>query len=438
MKRWSSALLLAAVVSLAGCDLWMGEDKTPLPGERLSVLTLQRRLEPDPALATVEVRLPRPVVNANWPEAGGYPSHAMQHVALPDDIKEAWRASIGDGDSSSARLLSDPVVFDNRVYAMDASSTVRAFDAKTGKELWHVDVKPEKERGRGFGGGVAYAEGKVFVTTGYAQVVALDAETGKEIWRQNVAAPMRGAPTVADGRVFAITVDNQLEVLSTADGRRLWTHNGTPETAGLLVGTSPAVEGEVVVVPYSSGELFALRIENGRPLWSDNLATARPLGALATLADIRGLPVVDRGRVFAASHSGRMVSIDLRSGDRVWDQELASVYTPWVAGDFVYVLSEDGILLCLLRQDGRVRWAHELPRFENPEKRRDPIRWAGPVLAGDRLLVLASNGKGEAISPYTGEPIGKLEFPDGVYVSPAVAASTLYVVTDEADLIAMR
>jgi outer membrane protein assembly factor BamB len=243
---------------------------------------------------------------------------------------------------------------------------------------------------------------------------------------------------VADGRVFVVTVENQLEALSAEDGHRLWTHAGIPETAGLLGGASPAVEGEVVVVPYTSGELFALRVENGRVLWNDNLATARSLGALSTLADIRGLPVIDRDRVFAVSHSGRMVSIDLRSGDRAWEQEVASQTTPWVAGDYVYVLTDDGILLCMLRQDGRVRWSHELPRFENPEKKRDPIRWTGPVLAGDRLLVLASNGTGEAVSPYTGEPLGKFEFPDGVYVSPAVAQSTLYVVTDEADLIALR
>ena len=54
---------------------------------------------------------------------------------------------------------------------------------------------------------------------------------------------------------------------------RLWSHNGIPETAGLLGGASPAVEGEIVIVAYTSGELFALRVENGRAVWSDNLAS---------------------------------------------------------------------------------------------------------------------------------------------------------------------
>src|SRR5213079_2727124 len=121
--------------------------------------------------------------------------------------------------------------------------------------------------------------------------------------------------------------DNQLQALSVDGGRKLWSHNGIPETAGLLGGAAPAVEGEIVVVAYSSGELFALRVENGRAVSSDNLAASRNVNAVAGLADIRGRPVIDRGRIFAVSHSGRMVAINLRTGDRVWEQEIASSHS---------------------------------------------------------------------------------------------------------------
>jgi outer membrane protein assembly factor BamB len=249
---------------------------------------------------------------------------------------------------------------------------------------------------------------------------------------------VRGAPTVADGRVFVVTVENTAEAIAADDGRRLWTHTGTAENAGLLGAASPAVEGEVVVVPYMSGELFALRVENGRPLWSDNLAAARRIDAVSGMADIRGLPVIDRGRVYAISHSGRLAAIDLRTGERIWEQEIGGTNMPWVAGDFVYVLGNNGDLICLTRRDGRIRWIHELPRYENVERKRGPLLWTGPVLAGDRLIVLASNGEAETVSPYTGEAIGRVEMPDGSYIAPIVAAKTLYVLTNDADLIAMR
>lgn len=440
------ATLLAASLMLAGCSSvwdWLSDPfgdgpKERLPGERISVLNLDRRLEPDPAIASVPVSLPRPVVNADWPEPGGEPTHAMQHLALDGSLKELWSTTIGTGASRYGRVLSPPVVEDGRIFALDAQDVVVALDAKTGRRLWENDVKPEDASTHTFGGGVAVAGGRLFVTTGYGQVLALDPATGKEIWRQQVSAPMHGPPTVADNRVFAITVENELEVLSADDGHRLWTHSGIPESAGLLGAASPAVEDDTVVVPYSSGEIFALRVENGRPVWTDNLATARPLGALATLADIRGRPVIDRDRVFAISHSGRMVAIDLRTGDRVWEQDIGGTHGPWVAGDYIYVLSNDVDLVCLTRHDGRVRWVRELPRYENQEKKRGSVRWSGPVLAGDRLIVISSTGEAISVSPYTGQAMGHVEFPDGVFIDPVVANDTLYVLTEDADLIALR
>jgi outer membrane protein assembly factor BamB len=441
--RAAGPLLLA--FALIGCetvgdlydDVFTKKPKEHLTGERLSVLSLDKQLEPDPQLAQLEIRLPRPIVNAEWPEAGGYPNHVMQHLALGDDVKEKWRSSIGDGSTRDGRIPAQPVLAGDRVFTMDGTASIRAFDRNSGRRIWDVDVTPE-DAGDAFGGGLAIDDGRVYVASGYGEVIALDAATGKEIWRQSITAPARSSPTVADGRVFVVTVDNQLQVLATADGRKLWDHLGTPETAGLSGGGSPAVDGDVVVVAYSSGEIFALRVENGRQLWTDNLAQTRRTDALSALADIRGRPVIDRGRVLAISHSGRMVSIDLRSGQRAWEQDIGGTETPWVAGDFIYVLSNANELICLTRLEGRIRWVEELPRYESPADRKGPLMWSGPVLGGDRLITVASNGEAMSFSPYTGAPLGRVILPEGTFLTPILADRTLFVLTDDADLIAMQ
>jgi outer membrane protein assembly factor BamB len=435
------ALALVVVCALAGCD-WIGnlftETKEPLPGKRIAILGLDRTVTVDPKLRTLPVRLPPPYDNPAWPDAGGYPTHAMYHLALGNDIKRLWSADIGDGADRYGRIVAQPVIAGGRVFTMDAFDVVSAFDAKTGDRIWRFDPQPKDARDQTYGGGVAVAGNRAYIATGYGQVLALDAATGKRIWVQNVGAPVHGAPTVADGRVFATTVANQLQALDAADGHVLWTHSGIPEPASLLGAASPAVAGDIVVVAYTSGELYALRVANGRVLWSDNLATAQPLGALNSIADVRGQPVIDRDRVFAVSQSGLMVAIDLRTGDRVWEQNVGSTHAPWAAGDFVYVLDNDNEVVCLTRDDGQVRWVRPLPRWEEPDKHRDAILWTGPVLAGDRLIVVGSTGEALSISPYDGRPLGWMEFPDSVYVMPAVANKTLYVLTDEADLIALR
>jgi outer membrane protein assembly factor BamB len=428
-------LALAAALMLAGCG---SDKKTEITGTRISVLELDKQLVPDPKLTGQPILLPPPYANPAWPGAGGYPNHAMYHLQLGDKIRRDWSRGIGEGAARHSRITAQPVVADGRVFALDGQTTVSAYDAKTGDRLWRFDTQPKDAADGGFGGGVAYADGKLYVATGYAEVLALDASSGKLLWRQPVAAPVHSSPTVADGRIYAVTVDNELDVLDVSDGHRLWNHNGIPEPTNLLGGASPAVEGDIVVVPYSSGEIYALRVQNGQPVWNDSLTTARPLGALSSLADIHGQPVIDRGRVFAVSHAGLLVSIDLRTGDRVWEQDIGGVHMPWVAGDYVYVVSDDGDLICLTRDDGRVRWVRALPRYEDEEAKKDPVQWSGPVLAGDRLIVVSSEGEAFSVSPYTGAVLGHADFPDGVFVNPLVAGDTLYVVTDDAELIALR
>ncbi len=443
-SRWLWAISMAALVlALAGCDLkeilGTSEDEERLPGTRLSVLALEKDLVPDPEIANEPVRLPRPVINESWPQQGGTANHAMHHLAGGDQLQIIWRGDLGSGENDDNLILSTPVIADGKVFVLDAESVVSALDLLEGEVVWEVDLVPEDEEVEAsLGGGVAYAGGRLYVTTAYGHVVALDPGTGRLIWRNETGAPIRAGPTAAGGRVFAITFDNQLIAIDGDDGSTLWTHAGNTESAGLLGSAVPAVASDLVLAPYSSGELFALRVENGRVAWSDSLIFSGRLGARTTLSDIDGSPVIDRGWVFAVSHSGRLVALDLRSGRRRWDQEISSAQTPWIAGDYLYLMTTDGDVVCLRRADGRIRWVSQLPRFEDPEDREGVIIWSGPVLIGDRLVAVNNIGEALALSPYTGLVLGAQELPDGVRVPPVVANKTLYILTMEAELVALH
>ena len=247
--------LLVLMVALGGCSsikrtLGMGGGDTPKPkvkGERVSVLSLEQKLEADPNLKETEVRLPPPYVNADWPEPGGYANHAMYHLQVGDNLKRAWRTSIGTGAGKRTQIMAPPVVAEGKVFALDAGCQVTAVDAKTGKRLWRRDLTPRhQDSSSGFGGGVAYDNGRVFVTTGFGRVHALGAKDGKPIWEKALTIPFHSAPTANGGRVFATTQDNQLHVLAQDDGRELWTYQGIVEPSSLLSDTSPAVQGEQV------------------------------------------------------------------------------------------------------------------------------------------------------------------------------------------------
>jgi outer membrane protein assembly factor BamB len=298
----------------------------------------------------------------------------------------------------------------------------------------HNTIEPPQ----GMGGGVAYDDGKLFMTSGFGVVICMNAKTGRDIWRKNLGMPIINAPVVSGGRIFVSTHDNHFYALAESDGRQLWDNQGISDSAGILASTNAAVSGETVIAPYTSGEIFALRVQNGQVGWSDVLSRSGHVTALSQLDDIAGRPVIDRGVVYAISQSGLMAAFSVNTGERLWSRDIGGIQTPWAAGDYVYVLDNNARLICLTRKEGKVRWIHQLPQYEDPDNKADPIIWAGPVLVSDRLVVVSSNGYAEAISPYDGRLTGRVDIPDGTVIPPVVAGGILYLYTSDAELVALR
>ena len=435
------AVVLAVITPLTagGCTYFedlFSKEKVPLPGTRISILANQRSLAADENLKDHQILLPAPSPNPEWPQAGGYPNHAMHHILVPENIGKAWSTGVGTGSDDELRILGSPVAAGGRIFTMDSESEVFAVDMKSGDVLWQTETAPEAEEDDGLlSGGVSASGNMVFAATGFGHVLALDASSGKIIWRTVLNAPMHAAPTIRGGRVFVVTLDNRTFALNAENGQQIWDHSGITESASLLGGASPTVGQGVVVVPYSSGELVALRAENGRILWSDSLASLKRSDIVSALSHIRGRPVIDRGRVIAISHSGIMAAYDLRTGRRIWERDIGGIESPWVAGDYIFVLTNDAEVAAVSRDTGGVYWVRPLPRFENPEKQRDPIIWTGPILASDRLIVAGSHGYAWALSPYSGNFIGEVEMPDGISVPPIVADGRVIFLSDDAELV---
>ena len=441
-RSLTTLLIGCALLALSGCQtidsIFGGSDEEKLPGKRVSVLVVEQKLKVDQSLADTPVTLPAPTENAEWAQIGGPATHNLGHVELSQDLNQAWSSEAGDGPQDHLRYTGTPVVADGKVFVLDTSAEVTALDAKTGAKLWRVRISPPDARTDTIGGGIAYGGHRVYATAGYPELLALDPANGGMIWRKQLTAPPRASVTFADDRVYIVTLDDQAQVLNAADGTPIWNHAGLPESEGVLGQASPAVDRTVAVTPYSSGEIFALRIETGRVAWQDNLISIRHTNALWSLTDIATPPVIDRGRIFAVSEGGRFVSIDQRTGQRVWQHEVGSNNMPWVAGDFVFLLDNNNELVCVSREKGGVRWISQLQSYEDMEKRKSPVYWHGPVLAGGRLILGHTLGQLVQVSPDDGRVLSTIATSDAVSVPPIVAGGMLYVLTDDGNLTAYR
>ena len=269
-------------------------------------------------------------------------------------------------------------------------------------------------------------------------VAAFDAATGAEVWRVRLPTPLRAAPAVDAGRVFVTSQDGQLTALNADTGEQLWQANATVEPASILGPGSPSIAYDTVVAGFPSGELFALRVEYGRTAWQDQLSRTGRTTALGALSGIAASPVIDRGRVFAIGHGGRMVALELATGTRVWEREFAGVNAPWPVGDWVFAVTVEAELVALTRADGKIRWVADLGHWKDPEDKKGAIEWFGPVLAGNRLVLVSSRGQMSFVSPQTGEIVARRKLSGAAYLPPVVANGMLYILTDDGTVTAYR
>jgi outer membrane protein assembly factor BamB len=433
-----------AAIALSGCArLGIGgggdaKPKTPTIGKRIAVLSSEVGVEVDPALTDVAVLLPPALPNDSWAQPGGNGAKSMDHPALGQALGQAWSTSIS-GSSKTVRLAAAPVVSGGRLYVVDTDANVHAFDANSGSKIWSIGFGASGDgKSSVFGGGVSVEGDVLYVTNGIGDVAALKANDGTQIWKKRPGGPLRGAPAFGNGNLYVMSQDNQIFALAAANGNVEWTESASVELAGVFGVAAPAVAQGTVVAGFSSGELNAYRYENGRALWSDALSRTSITTSVSSLADIDASPVVDRGRVFAVGQGGRMVSMELVTGQRLWEINLAGISTPWIAGEWLFVVTDEAKVLCISRANGKVRWVADLPRYQKERSKKGQISWTGPILAGDRLIVASSEGHLANISPADGKLQSVTKGGAGYFVSPIVANSTLYTLANDGRLTAWR
>lgn len=440
------ALLLAASVAVSGCSTITklnpfgkkDEDKTVASdGKRISIIAFDQKVEAAEGLKGVDFQLPTPAAQVDWTQPGGMPDATIENVDAAPAFEIAWRKGFGAGSNKKFHVTASPIVADGVIYVMDAKADVVAMDAKSGSVLWRRELHSADKRDKvGFGGGVAYENGKIYVTSGYRFVAQLDAKTGAVGWRQETESPIHNAPLVHHGKVYAISTDNEMLTYDAATGTPGWNYRALEESARILSASSPVAQGEVVVGGFASGEVVALRTANGNDLWANTLSKATRTNALSEIRDVAGRPVIYRGDLYAASHSGVFAAIDMRTGTPRWTLPIASVTTPWAAGDVVYITSLAGEVICVNRESGQVYWIKDLN--EGIKKSKNRSFFEGPILAGDRLVMVSSDGRAIALNAKTGEIQKTIKLGGDGLITPIAVGGLVYVVTDKAELVAIR
>ncbi len=434
-SRVGLSVAAVSLTVLAACE----EPEVILPGAREDI-------RPAADTETVATRGSKPIsvpaqkANASWPQSPGTAAFRTTNAQLRATPQRVWSTPIGKGDSRKQRITAEPVVAGGLIYTLDSGATVSAVSPQ-GQKVWSTGLIPASDGDSdATGGGMAYANGVLYVSSGFGRLTALDAKTGVIRWQKRLNATGSGAPLVNDGLLYLVAGDETGWAIDAKDGRIAWQVQGTPSVGNVLGAPAPVVASDLAVFAFGSGDISATFRRGGISRWNASVAGGRRGRAAAQIVDVTGGPMVSGDTIYIGNHSGRTVAFDSGSGERKWTADEGAVDTVWPAGNSLFQISDRSQLIRLDAATGAVVWAQDLPGFvkDKPNRRGPIVAHYGPIMAGGRLVVASNDGYLRFFSPVDGTLVHRVEVPGGATTAPVVAGQTLYVVSAKGDLHAFR
>ncbi|MBO4405234.1 MAG: PQQ-binding-like beta-propeller repeat protein [Alphaproteobacteria bacterium] len=366
-------------------------------------------------------------------------------VNLNKNLKLLWSSDLEYGCSKSLRMASSVAVGNGKVFCIDAGGLVYAFDAKSGEKIWKKTTTIKGKDGQ-VGGALSYSDGKLVVTSSFAEAFAFDESNGEILWRIKLPACCKGdGITIADGKVYMLCDNSSLQVVDIQDGKLLWSHSGMIMDTTYLGSAGVVVRDDVVYLSYPSGEVFAL-LGNGSVLWSSMLSKFSFVNAGESFSHPRACPIMKDNLIYFTSANRQITAFDAGSGNVVWKKDFGGLETPLVSGNSLFVLDSSADLVCLNKDNGKVRWTCRLKVRGGDNsgwfgRSEVPSAWFGPIQTSDGVAVLSSNGTLVMVSAEDGSikssrQVG--DFDQGITARPIISENMLYLTANDGTVLAYK
>ena len=376
MMRWTHAVMLAAAVLAAGCS---SNSSKELPPAELTKFTEEVHLE------------------------------------------KQWSRSIGDGQGEGWNQL-ELAADGSTLYAADVDGLVVAMNRETGTVLWKHELdKPVS-------GGVGAGYGLVLVGTLKGEVIALDSVSGEEKWHAPVGSEVLSAPANNGDVVVVQTQDDHLVGLDASTGARRWSYESTPAVLTLRGTSAPVVTNRLAVAGLSSGKVVALDIQRGIPVWEQRVAVPKGRTELERVVDIDGGLLLSGSTLYVVTYQGQLAALDLQSGRPLW-QRAASSYVGVAMGfGNIYLSEAGGTVEGIDERSTSALWSNDaLAR----RQLTTPAVFSSNVVVGDL------EGYLHLLSQVDGRFVGRVQVDsDGLRARPLVIGDWLYAYGNSGKLVA--
>ena len=293
----------------------------------------------------------------------------------------------GGGEWHGKGPKSHPVLADGRLFTMGISGIFSAWDAGTGKRLWHKDYGEKYEKPTPYWGACTSPivdENRVMIHFGgdeAGELVAFDVASGDQIWTHGKSGASYSSPLIADlGGIRQVIEWNHdsLVGVESKSGKLLWEYPFPHEATNQNMPTPSVHDGRI----YLGGENRGLHCFE--PKLADGKWTVKELWKQEKVALDMSSAVVNGSFLYGMSHygRGRLFCVNTENGEILWQ-------SPGRIGDNVTFLAIPGHIIALLDKGELQVVAASASKYEklaSYEVAELPT-WSPPVLLEEGFLI---------------------------------------------------
>lgn len=312
------------------------------------------------------------------------------------------------------------------LYTADHNGHVVALDSSTGNLLWNIRLNDYLETGPVWG------NGKLAFTGRSGTVMVVQAQNGQLLWSAPLNGEAMSAVDLNQEYLAVKNVDGTVNIFNSATGAPVWVyHHGDPQFT--LSGSSDVViEGNRAVIGYADGTLLCVDLKAQKILWEIPIAMPRGTSDTAQMVGIVANPVIVGNTVYAVSYQGNLAALDLNTGKPLWSVPFSSYQDFIIQGSNLYIVDTDSHIYAYNRLTGKLLWQ---------QSGLDGREVTAPVYLPGLSAVAVADGQGyiHLLAAKDGHFVARAQVSKNpIVATPMVTDHRLYVLDQAGNLIAAK
>ena len=395
---------------------------------RFEVLTYSAEISESITLDVSEIKLGKAKKYKYWTKNYQNPQNNISHIETTAKFKN--KKKIFSGSSGYINLI-QPIFFEGNLCHVKKKGILVCKRVEDKEEILRLDLKDDEiKKYEVVRGGITYFDNTIIYADAYGQVKSVNINNSEVNWKTKIDFPILSAPLIYRGQIFFISADNRIFSLSFETGEVVWSFQTIEESKKNLFTASPVATENIIIAPFSNGEIIAFKYDNGQPLWSENTSKVSVVSNF-DLRDISANPVIAGSSIVSLSNNGRLISNNIINGSRNWNIDISGSQTPIISANQIYLVDNDAKVICVNKQTGEIYWITQLDKYKKGTDSKNLNLWTGPYLINEGLYLISYFGELIHLSPFNGEILNEKKIGIKNIYSPLIVLSDQILLTDE-------